>query len=174
MVVDEGSRLQLSCSFRGGTPPIYLYWAKEGGHPILVARSDCDRSVIHGKDEENELKSYSVTKSSPIVTLAYTVNPVIRHHSGRYVCAAVNVAGGSMTHVGVRVRPPHLLPPPIIRIGPRNTTVVKGGRLALLCRVWGADTVLWQHKQKVLTSDVRHTILQDHTLTITGNENKVC
>ena len=86
MVVDEGSTLRLSCSFKGGTPPISLYWAKEGGHPVLVGRSDCDGNLVQGKVEDKELKKYSVTESSPNVTLAYSVNHVNRQHSGRYVC----------------------------------------------------------------------------------------
>ena len=59
-------------------------------------------------------------------SVTYSIMAADRHHSGRYVCAAVNVAGGSMTRVGVRVRPAYFLPPPIIRIGPKNSTVLEG------------------------------------------------
>ena len=43
--------------------------------------------------------------------------------------------------------------------------------MALLCRVWGADSVTWYHENMPVDSRLRHTILNDFTLTITGKFN---
>lgn len=73
-----------------------------------------------------------------------------------------------MTRVGVRVRPAHLLPPPIITVAPSNLTVPIGERVALICRAWGADAVKWLFKDSIIRYSSRHKVLSDSTLTING------
>ena len=73
-----------------------------------------------------------------------------------------------MTRVEVRVRPAHLLPPPIIKVTPSNQTVPVGGRVALICRVWRADSIKWIFQDSMMKLTSRHKVLQDNTLTISG------
>ena len=156
VVVEEGSPLHLSCA-ASAIPSPYVYWAREGGHPILTTHQSSPPSSINVNEE-----------GLRVVASIYSTKKADRHHSGRYICGAVNSAGGVMTRVGVRVRPAHLLPPPIIRVGPSNQTVPIGGRAALICRVWGADEVKWLHDNSFIRLSSRHQIHSDNTLTVNG------
>lgn len=109
------------------------------------------------------------------ILAVYSAQRAARHHSGRYVCGAVNPAGGVMTRVNVRIRPSHLLPPPIISVPPANQTLPLRGHAALTCRVWGEPQpmVSWRHRGRPLRSSARHKIHSDNTLTIDGKYKQV-
>nr|XP_053630898.1 roundabout homolog 2-like [Cherax quadricarinatus] len=153
--VEEGAPLLLVCAVQGYPPPL-VYWTREGSQTILpAARTPMDPGV--GGEEGLEG-----------IKLAYSVSRAAHPHTGRYVCGGVNSAGGVMTRVGVRVRPAHLLPPPIISVAPINQTLPLRGHAALTCRVWGSPppTVTWRQNGRLVTSDTRRSLLPDNTLTI--------
>ncbi|KAG7177786.1 Roundabout 1-like 1, partial [Homarus americanus] len=136
-------------------PVPLVYWTREGSQTILPAARVPMDAGVGGRRLEGVKLTYSVTRAA-------------HHHSGRYVCGGVNSAGGVMTRVGVRVRPAHLLPPPIISVAPTNQTLPLRGHAAMTCRVWGSPppTVTWRHNGRLVTSTSRRTLLPDTTLTI--------
>ena len=132
-----------------------VYWTREGSQTELPA----SLTPLAAKGKlVGMLAKYS------------TINAT-RDHSGHYVCGATNPAGGVMTRVGVRVRPAHLLPPPIISVPPANQTLPLREHAVLTCRVWGnpPPQVTWKHKGKIVVPSPRITIHKDNTLTIDGN-----
>ncbi|XP_050733217.1 roundabout homolog 2-like isoform X2 [Eriocheir sinensis] len=156
--VQEGGRLALSCAVEGLPAPL-VYWTREGSQTVLpTTRTPLPLGPTHGED------SMEVGG----VRAAYEVQHATHHLSGRYVCGGVNRAGGVMTRVWVKVRPAHLLPPPIISVPPANQTLQVGGRAALYCRVWGSPppAVTWRHRGRPVTPTPRRKILPDNTLTI--------
>ncbi|XP_063592498.1 roundabout homolog 2-like [Penaeus indicus] len=161
--VEEGAPLTLSCAVQGFPAPL-VYWTREGSQTVLpAARAPLEGSLagLANADEEEDAHLEAVR-------MAYHVPRAAHHHSGRYICGGVNSAGGVMTRVAVRVRPAHLLPPPIISVPPANQTLPEGGHAALTCRVWGSPppTVTWRHRGRLVTATARRKLLQDNTLTI--------
>ncbi|XP_037791298.1 protein sax-3-like [Penaeus monodon] len=161
--VEEGAPLTLSCAVQGFPAPL-VYWTREGSQTVLpAARAPLEGGLVSlaGADEEEDAHLEAVR-------MAYHVPRAAHHHSGRYICGGVNSAGGVMTRVAVRVRPAHLLPPPIISVPPANQTLPEGGHAALTCRVWGSPppTVTWRHRGRLVTATARRKLLQDNTLTI--------
>ena len=153
MEVAEGGRMRLTCGVESQPPPL-VYWTREGSHSLLYS----------------SLKPLAAKGKIIGILADYTTHNVSRQHSGRYVCGAVNPAGGIMTRIGVSVYPSHLLPPPIISVPPYNQTLPLRDHATLTCRVWGNPTpkVLWKHDGKPVSSTPRIVIHEDNTLTIDG------
>ncbi|XP_071518345.1 roundabout homolog 2-like [Panulirus ornatus] len=158
--VEEGAALLLVCAVQGFPVPL-VYWTREGSQTILPASRTPMAPTVGGVEGEEQ-------EGLEGVKLTYSVSRAARHNSGRYVCGGVNSAGGVMTRVGVRVRPAHLLPPPIISVAPTNQTLPIRGHAAMTCRVWGSPlpTVTWRHNGRLVTSTHRRSLLPDNTLTI--------
>nr|XP_027231737.1 roundabout homolog 1-like [Penaeus vannamei] len=161
--VEEGAPLTLSCAVQGFPAPL-VYWTREGSQTVLPAARAPLEGGLAGLASANEEEDAHLEA----VRMAYHVPRAAHHHSGRYICGGVNSAGGVMTRVAVRVRPAHLLPPPIISVPPANQTLPEGGHAALTCRVWGSPppTVTWRHRGRLVTATARRKLLQDNTLTI--------
>ena len=154
--IEEKSPLELSCAVEGEPSPL-IYWTREGSQIVLPST----------------MSTLSTKESLSGVMAVFSTPRAARHNSGRYVCGAVNPAGGVMTRVLVRIRPSHLLPPPIISVPPSNQTLPVGAHATLTCRVWGEPQpkVTWQLNRQTIHPSDRLKIHNDNTLTIEGMLN---
>ncbi|NXT87170.1 ROBO2 protein, partial [Anhinga rufa] len=155
--VAPGQSVIFQCQSKGNPPPA-VFWQKEGSQTLLVPGQP-----------PHPTGRFSVSPSG-----ALTIADVQPTDAGYYLCQAISVAGSALAKARLDLEEaPAEHPPPVIRQGPSNRTVLPVGATARLpCWVGGGDppaSVGWLKDGNTLVGAQPHaTLLENGTLQISG------
>ncbi|XP_071806163.1 roundabout homolog 2-like isoform X3 [Asterias amurensis] len=137
-----------------GSPPPTIYWKKKGSQDELVFTG-----LQSGR--------LSVTQDGEL-----QIRHVTQDDEGYYICSADSGSGSNKAEAFLRVIASVSQPPPIIRYGPSNQTLIVGTVALLTCETAGnpAPSVRWTKDGAPLQADSnsRFTVLDTGRLQISG------
>ncbi|XP_077579325.1 roundabout homolog 2 [Stigmatopora nigra] len=152
-IASQGRSVTFQCGTTGNPPPA-IFWQKEGSQILLFPGQPSSQSGRYSVSMRGEL----------------TITDVHLEDSGFYICQAISVAGSVLSKALLEVEGgPSGQIPPIIRQGPANNTVPRGGTARLHCRVIGGPSVKisWEKDgDGIKGNDARLTLEENGTLEI--------